>query len=209
MKLQTHEAIALYGLDLNHYRHIISAINKIHSQSDLYSTIQTCCDVISEVIGVIGAGIYIQVDNHLQLKAMSKSWYDTAKLGDVGIQIDKIKALQIDLTQAEPNLPAQAALNRQFISSDSLYECIKPMGNKAICDLIQRAVGVDKIAYMAIVGSDQQLIGVMGFAVRKSDILDEILPVVLGLIDAAASALERQLKLTTHISTLLKPGSNL
>ncbi len=188
LKLPAYEAMMLFGLNFKEHDNILAAIENIHAQTNLKNTLQACADGVSKVLNVSGSAIYLVSGDELIFKAISKQWFTSRILNMLGDQTKKIR-YRIDPDSQSPQ--ARSASLKQLVVDDSLYTSLKPHVGKALSDLIQSIVGIERIAYLPIVDIDEKLVGLIGIAVSKANHLAEKLPLLYGFLEAAAAGINR------------------
>lgn len=191
LKLPPHEVIALYGIDLSCYRDVISSINKIYAQTNLQDCLQTIVNEINNNLNLVGTAIFLIESDMVRFKTTSQGWYTEKLLGILG---KKIESISFNLSSQTPSPQVQAALSKQLVLTQSLYEAVAPNIDKTLADIISALVGIEVIGFLPIIPGDsvnQEPLGVIGFAVNKSHIVDEILPLLYGYLDSAALAISR------------------
>lgn len=197
LKLAPHEVSILYSIDLNHYRKIISSINSLYAQKGIEDVLQTIVDEISSNLGYIGVSSFLIEENYIVYKTVSKQWFTSKILAILGSEIRNIR---FNLEMTDPTPQVVSVLNRSLVISSSLSDCMRPCINSNIADIIQRIVGLDRIAYLPIISSGSNVLGLIGVGMAKDHPFEEELPILYGYLDAATCVLEKQWGLEPTVS---------
>ncbi len=191
LQLPPHEVIALYGIDLSCYRDVISSINKIYAQTSLEDCLQMIADEINGNLKLVGTAIFLIEANTVRFRATSKEWYTEKMFEILG---EKLESISFDMDSSNPSPQVKAVLSKQLVLTNSLYDAVAPNLDKTLADIISALVGIEVIGFLPIISTSsprQEPIGAIGFAVNKSHIVEELLPLIYGYLDSAAVAISR------------------